>query len=178
MGRGFQAEIPLLHEKRHADVDSHNALQLWSAWEEMDLPVNQQRGRVSQFLSHTHRHTFQYFHNCTYFDGTCLVEALLLMARSSVVPGGGTSPEASLYILRQCRGDFLVRTRWHCCCCSCCCCCCLSPQEDEIWVLSFSWQLRSCCRLLKPTTAATTQANSTNVHTHTFISMVLTATVL
>ncbi|XP_011604630.1 transcriptional-regulating factor 1-like isoform X2 [Takifugu rubripes] len=79
VGRGFQAEIPLLHEKRHADADSHNALQLWSAWEEMDLPVNQQR-----------------------------VEALLLMARSSVVPGGGTSPESSLYILRQCRGDFLL----------------------------------------------------------------------
>ncbi|XP_056883189.1 transcriptional-regulating factor 1-like [Takifugu flavidus] len=79
VGRGFQAEIPLLHEKRDADADSHNALELWSAWEEMDLPVNQQR-----------------------------VEALLLMARSSVVPGGGTSPESSLYILRQCRGDFLL----------------------------------------------------------------------
>lgn len=68
--------------------------------------------------------------------GTCLVEALLLMARSSVVPGGGTSPESSLYILRQCRGDFLVRTHWRCCCCSssrcCCCCCCLSPHEDEL----------------------------------------------
>lgn len=62
--------------------------------------------------------------------GTCLVEALLLMARSSVVPGGGTSPEASLYILRQCRGDFLVRSHWHCCCCSRCCC--LSPHEGEL----------------------------------------------
>lgn len=41
-----------------------------------------------------------------------------------------------------------------------------------MWILSFSWQLRSCCRLLKPTTAATPQADSTNVHTHTFISSV------
>lgn len=31
-----------------------------------------------------------------------------MMANSSVVPGGGTSPETTLQILSECRGDFLV----------------------------------------------------------------------
>lgn len=30
------------------------------------------------------------------------------MAHSSVVPGGGASPETTLKILSECRGDFLV----------------------------------------------------------------------
>ncbi|CAF95767.1 unnamed protein product [Tetraodon nigroviridis] len=79
VGPSFQAQIPLLQEKKRSQADSHKALQLWSAWEELDLPANQQR-----------------------------VEALLMMARSSVVPGGGASPESALHTLRQCRGDFVL----------------------------------------------------------------------
>lgn len=40
------------------------------------------------------------------------VEALLMMAHSSVVPGGGASPETTLQILSECRGDFLVNTQF------------------------------------------------------------------
>lgn len=32
------------------------------------------------------------------------------MARSSVVPGGGASPESALHVLSECRGDFLVKS--------------------------------------------------------------------
>lgn len=79
VGQSFQAEIPHLQEKERSNSDSHNALQLWSAWEELDLPVNQQR-----------------------------VEALLMMVRTSVVPGGGASLESALHTLTQCRGDFVL----------------------------------------------------------------------
>lgn len=119
MGRSFQAKIPFLQEKNLSHADSHNALQLWSAWEELDLPVNQQRGSVT----FTHTHTHIYWMDLHSYRP---VEALLLMARSSVVPAGGTSMESALHTLTQCRGDFVVRTR------RCCCCCCLSPNENEL----------------------------------------------
>ncbi|XP_071370903.1 fibronectin type III domain-containing protein 1-like [Centroberyx affinis] len=79
VGRGFQAEIPPPQDRRHAHSDSHNALLLWMPMDELESPVNQQR-----------------------------VEALLMMARSSVLPGGGASPEHALHVLSECRGDFLA----------------------------------------------------------------------
>uniref|UniRef100_A0A8P4G609 Transcriptional-regulating factor 1 n=1 Tax=Dicentrarchus labrax TaxID=13489 RepID=A0A8P4G609_DICLA len=79
VGRGFQAEVPPLRAQRDDPSDSHNALLLWTPWDELERPVNQQR-----------------------------VEALLTMARSSVVPGGGASPESALHVLSECRGDFLL----------------------------------------------------------------------
>ncbi|XP_042339236.1 transcriptional-regulating factor 1-like, partial [Plectropomus leopardus] len=78
-GRGFQADIPSLRDRKHAHADSHNALLLWMPWDELERPVIQQR-----------------------------VEALLSMARSSVVPGGGASAESALHVLSECRGDFLL----------------------------------------------------------------------
>ncbi|XP_039649632.1 transcriptional-regulating factor 1-like isoform X2 [Perca fluviatilis] len=78
-GRDFQAEIPALRDRKHAASDSHNALLVWTQWDELERPVNQHR-----------------------------VEALLTMARSSVLPGGGTSPETALHILSEFRGDFLL----------------------------------------------------------------------
>ncbi|XP_076579456.1 transcriptional-regulating factor 1-like [Chaetodon auriga] len=79
VGRGFQAEIPPLLGRKNAHSDSQNALLLWTPWEELECPINKQR-----------------------------VEALLMMARSSVVPGGVASPESALHVLSQCRGDFLL----------------------------------------------------------------------
>ncbi|XP_035854714.1 uncharacterized protein LOC116055634 [Sander lucioperca] len=78
-GRDFQAEIPPLRDRKHAASDSHNAVLLWTQWDELERPVNQHR-----------------------------VEALLTMARSSVLPGGGASPETALHVLSQFRGDFLL----------------------------------------------------------------------
>ncbi|XP_059191763.1 uncharacterized protein LOC131973719 [Centropristis striata] len=78
-GRDFQADIPKLRVQKYADSDSHNALLLWTPCDELEDPVNQQR-----------------------------VEALLTMARSSVVPGGGASPESALHVLSECRRDFLL----------------------------------------------------------------------
>ncbi|KAG7215647.1 hypothetical protein INR49_022002, partial [Caranx melampygus] len=79
VGRGFQAEIPPLRHHKHVHSNSQNALLVWMPWEELENPVNQQR-----------------------------VEALLTMARSSVVPGGGASAEHALHVLSECRGDFLL----------------------------------------------------------------------
>ncbi|XP_050921729.1 uncharacterized protein LOC108873216 isoform X6 [Lates calcarifer] len=79
VGRGFQAEIPPLCDHKYTHSDSQNALLLWTPWDELEKPVNQQR-----------------------------VEALVMMARSSVVPGGGASPEYVLHVLSECRGDFLL----------------------------------------------------------------------
>ncbi|XP_067439188.1 protein piccolo-like isoform X4 [Thunnus thynnus] len=79
MGRGYQAEIPPLQDRKYAPSDSHDALLLWTPWDVLERPANQQR-----------------------------VEALLSMSRSSVVPGGGASPEHALHILSEARGDFLV----------------------------------------------------------------------
>ncbi|KAL7370055.1 hypothetical protein ABVT39_017704 [Epinephelus coioides] len=78
-GQSFQAEIPPLLGREHTDADPHNALLLWTPWDELERPVNRQR-----------------------------VEALMMMARSSVVPGGGASPESALHVLSECRGDFLL----------------------------------------------------------------------
>nr|XP_046237778.1 transcriptional-regulating factor 1-like isoform X2 [Scatophagus argus] len=79
VGQGFQAQIPPLQDRKHAHSDSHNALRLWTPRDGLESPVSQQR-----------------------------VEALLMMARSSVVPGGGASPESALHVLSECRGDFLL----------------------------------------------------------------------
>ncbi|XP_037829805.1 uncharacterized protein LOC108246840 isoform X2 [Kryptolebias marmoratus] len=79
IGRSFQAEIPPLQDKNDAQTDSHNALLLWTPYDELEHPVNQQR-----------------------------VEALLLMARSSVVPGYRASPEYALQLLSEFQGDFLL----------------------------------------------------------------------
>ncbi|XP_041822508.1 uncharacterized protein LOC121627595 [Chelmon rostratus] len=79
VGRGLQAEIPPLQGRGNAHFDSHNALLLWTPQDELEHPVNKQR-----------------------------VEALLMMASSSVVPGGGASPESALHVLSECRGDFLL----------------------------------------------------------------------
>lgn len=79
LGRGFQAEIPPLQDQKYAHSDSHNALLQWTPWDDLERPVNQHR-----------------------------VEALLMMARSSVVPGGGASAEYTLQVLSQCKGDFLL----------------------------------------------------------------------
>lgn len=38
------------------------------------------------------------------------VDNLLMMARSSVVPRGGTSPESALHVLTESSGDFLVKS--------------------------------------------------------------------
>lgn len=60
VGRGFQAEIPPLRGRTYAHSDSHNALQLWTMPDELEHPVNQQRG------SHTHTniHIIFYTHDC------------------------------------------------------------------------------------------------------------------
>ncbi|XP_034467445.1 zinc finger protein 541-like isoform X2 [Hippoglossus hippoglossus] len=79
VGRGFQAEIPPLRNHKYAHSDSQNALWLWTPCDELEKPVNQQR-----------------------------VTTLLTMARSSVVPGGGASPEHALHVLSQSAGDFLL----------------------------------------------------------------------
>ncbi|XP_041834685.1 transcriptional-regulating factor 1-like [Melanotaenia boesemani] len=78
LGRSFQAEIPLLQDRTYTVSDSHNALLLWMPWDKLKHPLNQER-----------------------------VESLLTMARSSVVPGGGASPEHVLNILSTSKGDFL-----------------------------------------------------------------------
>lgn len=78
IGRSFQAEAPPIRDRRHAHADSHNALLLWRPLKELELSVNQQR-----------------------------VEALLKLARSSVVPGRGADPEDALLLLSESRGDFL-----------------------------------------------------------------------
>ncbi|KAM9328111.1 uncharacterized protein KZ484_019475 isoform 2-T2 [Pholidichthys leucotaenia] len=79
LGPGFQAEIPPLQDRKNTPSDSHNALLLWRPCGELERPVNQHR-----------------------------VEALLMMARSSVVPGGEASPEYALHVLSESRGDFLM----------------------------------------------------------------------
>ncbi|XP_029374885.1 uncharacterized protein LOC115054042 [Echeneis naucrates] len=79
VGRGFQAEIPPLRNHKQAHADSQNALQMWTPWYEVEKPVNQPR-----------------------------VDALLMMVRTCVVPGGGASPEHALRVLSECRGDFLL----------------------------------------------------------------------
>nr|XP_020447772.1 uncharacterized protein LOC109955700 [Monopterus albus] len=79
VGRSFQAEIPPLCEHKYAHSDSHSAVLLWTPRDELEHPINQNR-----------------------------VEALLTMARSSVIPGGGASPEYTLHILSQSKGDFLL----------------------------------------------------------------------
>ncbi|KAM4711401.1 uncharacterized protein FYW61_021829 [Anableps anableps] len=78
-GKSFQAEIPTLRDKKYARADSHNALLLWTPYDELERPVDQQR-----------------------------VEALLMMARSSVVPGARAGPEHALQLLSECKGDFLL----------------------------------------------------------------------
>ncbi|CAB1425384.1 unnamed protein product [Pleuronectes platessa] len=79
VGRGFQAEVPPLGNHKYAHSDSQNALWLWTPCDELEKPVNQQR-----------------------------VTTLLTMARSSVVPGGGASPEYALTVLSESAGDFLL----------------------------------------------------------------------
>lgn len=79
VGRDFQAEIPPLLDLKYVHSDSHNALLLWAPWAELERAANQQR-----------------------------VEAMLMLTRSSVVPGGGASPEYVLQLLSESRGDFLV----------------------------------------------------------------------
>lgn len=79
VGRSFQADIPPLRSRRQTASDSHNALLLWTPWNQLQHPLNQQR-----------------------------VESLLMMARSSVVPVGGASPEHVLNVLSETRGDFLL----------------------------------------------------------------------
>ncbi|XP_034535210.1 mitotic deacetylase-associated SANT domain protein-like [Notolabrus celidotus] len=61
------------------DADSHDALLLWTPLEELELPVCKPR-----------------------------VEALMMMASSSVMPGGGASAETALQVLSESRGDFLL----------------------------------------------------------------------
>ncbi|KAM6957938.1 transcriptional-regulating factor 1-like [Tautogolabrus adspersus] len=78
VGRSFQAELPPLRRRRGAHSNSHNALLLWTPVEELEHPENQRR-----------------------------VEALMMMACSSVIPGGGASQETALHVLSECRGDFL-----------------------------------------------------------------------
>ncbi|XP_013879773.1 uncharacterized protein LOC106529016 [Austrofundulus limnaeus] len=79
VGQRFQAEISPLQDKKHAQTDSHNALLLWTPYDELEHPINQQR-----------------------------VETLLLMTRSSVVPRCQASPECALQLLLESRGDFLL----------------------------------------------------------------------
>ncbi|KAM7365825.1 hypothetical protein PAMP_016727 [Pampus punctatissimus] len=79
VGPGNQAETPSLQDRKYVLSDSHNALLLWTPWDVLEPPDNQQR-----------------------------VEALLSMAQSSVVPGGGANPEYALHILSESRGDFLL----------------------------------------------------------------------
>ncbi|XP_029942446.1 transcriptional-regulating factor 1-like isoform X2 [Salarias fasciatus] len=81
VGSGFQANIPPLQPKKRACLDSHNALLQWAPWTELEQPATRQR-----------------------------VEALLRMVRSSVVAGGGASPDHTLHVLSQCKGDFLRTT--------------------------------------------------------------------
>ncbi|XP_041638109.1 transcriptional-regulating factor 1-like [Cheilinus undulatus] len=79
VGRSFQAEIPPLQRLQNVHSDSHDALLLWMPIKELELPVNQRR-----------------------------VNALLMMACSSVMPGGGACQETALHVLSECRGDFLM----------------------------------------------------------------------
>ncbi|KAM7375569.1 hypothetical protein PAMA_014601 [Pampus argenteus] len=79
VGPGNQAETPPLQDRKYVLSDSHNALLLWTPYDVLEPPDNQQR-----------------------------VEALLSMAQSSVVPGGGANPEHALHILSESKGDFLL----------------------------------------------------------------------
>ncbi|KAF6734936.1 Transcriptional-regulating factor 1 [Oryzias melastigma] len=79
LGRSFQADIPPLRDATYVHSDSHNALLAWRPLDKLEDPVSQQR-----------------------------VQALLMMAQSSLVPGNGTSPEHALHILSECKGDFLL----------------------------------------------------------------------
>ncbi|KAM9766908.1 uncharacterized protein ACNS7B_017522 [Menidia menidia] len=78
LGRRFQAEVPPLRARNAAHASSHNATLLWTPWDKLEGPGGQQR-----------------------------VEALLMMAKSSVLLGGGSSPEYVLQVLSESRGDFL-----------------------------------------------------------------------
>ncbi|XP_010899983.2 transcriptional-regulating factor 1 isoform X1 [Esox lucius] len=79
IGVGFQAEVPPLHDRRHAHSDRHNAVMLWTPWDDLENPSTQHR-----------------------------VDCLLKMSCSSVCPGGGTNSEYALHSLSKSKGDFLV----------------------------------------------------------------------
>ncbi|KAL0969363.1 hypothetical protein UPYG_G00226090 [Umbra pygmaea] len=79
VGVGFQAEVPSLQDQRHAHSDPHNALLLWTPWDDLENPSTQHR-----------------------------VESLLMMSCSSVCPGGGTNSEYALHSLSKSKGDFLI----------------------------------------------------------------------
>lgn len=111
MGQDFQADIPPIQERQDAYSASHNALLLWTLQDELQHPDNQLRSKTQNV-------------NIKLLDDCCTislmgmffvfaqVEALVMMAHSSVVPGGGASPESALQILSECSGDFLVKTHW------------------------------------------------------------------
>ncbi|XP_055358114.1 transcriptional-regulating factor 1 isoform X2 [Betta splendens] len=79
VGMDFQAQLPCLCDQKQARSDSHDALLLWTPWDKLEAPANQER-----------------------------VEAFMTMAQSSVMPRGGVSPEYALHMLSQSRGDFLL----------------------------------------------------------------------
>lgn len=111
MGRDFQADIPPIQERQDAYSDSHNALLLWTVQDELQHPNNELRSKTQNVninLLDDHRTISQ----TGMFFVFGQVEALVMMAHSSVVPGGGASPESALQILSECSGDFLVKTHW------------------------------------------------------------------
>ncbi|XP_060923127.1 transcriptional-regulating factor 1-like [Limanda limanda] len=72
-------QAEVLPLSNHEYAHSDSQNALWLPCDELEKPVNQQR-----------------------------VTTLLTMARSSVVPGGGASPEHALHVLSQSAGDFLL----------------------------------------------------------------------
>lgn len=111
MGRDFQADIPPIQEQQNAYSDSHNALLLWTVQDELQHPDNQLRSKTQNVNINLldDRHTISLTGIFFVFGQ---VEALVMMAHSSVVPGGGASPESALQILSECSGDFLVKAHW------------------------------------------------------------------
>ncbi|XP_061109689.1 transcriptional-regulating factor 1 [Conger conger] len=78
IGPQFQAVVPEVQRPTHTDRDAHKAHPLWSPWGAQEIPANQR------------------------------VDALLNMACSSILPGGGTNMEFALHCLFQCQGDFMA----------------------------------------------------------------------
>ncbi|XP_035285543.1 transcriptional-regulating factor 1 isoform X4 [Anguilla anguilla] len=78
IGLQFQAVIPELQRVSHIDRDSQKAQLLWSPQGVQEIPTKQR------------------------------VDALLNMACSSILPGGGTNTEFALHCLFECRGDLLA----------------------------------------------------------------------
>ncbi|XP_062378335.1 transcriptional-regulating factor 1 isoform X1 [Sardina pilchardus] len=79
IGNRFQADIPCLLNKSEVTKDPHKATLVWSSWNDLGIPCEQQK-----------------------------VDDLLRLACCSALPAGGTNTELALHCLFQCRGDVMA----------------------------------------------------------------------